>query len=318
MIHQKISSNSQSQPNPDMKLNKKPATFKLASIAGVALMATFASSSLQAQSGGSRGNSGNSGNSGNQQRVPAVPVGWLSANPEIVKEGTKPNLSWAITHPSRDNDIIVSPPGTLVIEENLQVEITVIGTGVTTGGCDGDNTNWVPAEARVSVNGGGFTPVFYGTNPELDPSRVVWYDKKVNKGTTFDFAARYYFNDSWSTLYSSKSGCQNVRVLKKGDFPPTAYPLHTSSSLKPFMTTYLDADGRIEIGHLDAIVMIELTQPASNSNSPCYNLQDMVLLVSCTPKSNNGHGNNYDGVDSSNPGKSKPVDPSGDIDDEMR
>jgi type IV pilus assembly protein PilA len=37
---------------------------------------------------------------------------------------------------------------------------------------------------------------------------------------------------------------------------------------------------------------------------------------SSKPKSNNGHGNNYDSVDVSNPGKSKPYDPSGSVDDE--
>lgn len=290
-----------------MKLNKKPASMKLASIVGVAFVATFASVS-----------EARPGNSNSSKQVPPAPIGWLSATPEIVRQGTHPNLAWSITHPSTDNDITVDPPGTLVLNEDVQVEITVIGTGVTTGGCDGDNTNWVPAEASVSVNGGGFTPVFYGTNLELDPSQVVWYDRKVRKGTSFDFAARYYFNNTWSTLYSSASDSLNVRVLKNGEFPPTAYPLHTSDSLKPFMKPYLDADGRIAIGHLDAIVMIELTQTAANASNPCYNLQDMVLLVSCTPKSNNGHGNNYDGVDSSNPGKSKPVDPSGSIDDEMR
>lgn len=34
------------------------------------------------------------------------------------------------------------------------------------------------------------------------------------------------------------------------------------------------------------------------------------------PKSNNGHGNNYDSVDVSNPGKKKVIDASGDVDDE--
>jgi hypothetical protein len=80
--------------------------------------------------------------------------------------------------------------------------------------------------------------------------------------------------------------------------------------------------------------MMELTQSEANTNSPFYNLQDMVLLVTAKPvessidpvtgvKSNNGHGNNIDGVDVSNPGKGAggpngKVDPSGTVDDEKK
>jgi hypothetical protein len=59
-------------------------------------------------------------------------------------------------------------------------------------------------------------------------------------------------------------------------------------------------------------------------NSQSFDLQDQVLLVTFSKKHpNNGHGNNLDGVDSSNPGKGKggpngAVDPSGGIDDEAR
>ena len=66
-----------------------------------------------------------------------------------------------------------------------------------------------------------------------------------------------------------------------------------------------------------------LTQNDANINSPCYNMQDVVLLMTCAPKGNNGHGNNIDGVDSSNPGNGHggpngQVDPSGTVDDERR
>ncbi len=68
------------------------------------------------------------------------------------------------------------------------------------------------------------------------------------------------------------------------------------------MAPYLDGGGKIKIGPLDSIIMMELTQPESNTNDKGYNLQDMVLLMTVKPKGNNGHGNNIDGVDTSNPG----------------
>lgn len=256
--------------------------------------------------------------SSNQTLIPSMPGGWLTAFPTIVQTGTKPTLTWSITYPSSVvSYVTVDDSENVTTLDQLDVDIRVIGSGVTTGGCAGTNTNWVPAQALLSVNGGTFVSIFYGTNPEVNPNTLVW-SKRVNAGTKFRFGGRYKMNGSWSTTYLANSVDNNIRVLKNGEIPPTAYALNTSGSRKSFMQPYLDGSGRIKIGPLDLIVMMELTQNDANINSPCYNLQDIVLLMTCMPKNNNGHGNNIDGVDSSNPGNSKQVDPSGTIDDERR
>ena len=67
---------------------------------------------------------------------------------------------------------------------------------------------------------------------------------------------------------------------------------------------------------------MELAQ--TDHNNGAYDYQDAALLVSFASKHpNNGHGNNLDGVDSSNPGKGSggpngAIDPSGGVDDEAR
>lgn len=261
--------------------------------------------------------------SANQTLIPAIPGGWLTAYPTIVQTGTKPTLTWSITYPSSSvNYVTVDPDETVTTEDQLDVDIRVIGSGVTTGGCAGNNTNWVPAQAMLSVNGGPFVSIFYGTNPQVNPDALVW-SKRVNKGTTFRFGGRYFTNGSWSTAYLGNITDNNIRVLRNGEIPPTAYSLHNSGAVKSFLEPYLDGGGRIKIGPLDLIIMMELTQDDANINSPCYNLQDMVLLLTCMPKNNNGHGNNIDGVDVSNPGNgfggpNGQVDPSGTIDDEKK
>lgn len=255
--------------------------------------------------------------------IPSVPGGWLTAFPTVVQTGTKPTLTWSITYPSTVvNYVTISTGGTITTTGQLDVDIRVIGSGVTTGGCTGSNTNWVPAQAMLSVNGGTFLSIFYGTNPQVNPNTLIW-SKRVNSGTTFRFGGRYYASGAWSTTYLSTSGQNNIRVLKNGEIPPTANPILTSGALKSFMQPYLDGAGRIKIGPLDLIIMMELTQSDANINSPCYNLQDLVLLATFKPKSNNGHGNNIDGVDVSNPGNGHggpngQVDPSGSVDDEKR
>ncbi len=262
---------------------------------------------------------GNSG--GNAAMIPSVPGGWLTAYPTVVQTGVKPTLTWSINYPSTVANLTsVDADGVVKTNDQLDVDIRVIGSGVTTGGSLSNNTNWVPAQALLSVNGGTLLSIFYGTNPQVNPNTLVW-SKRVNKNTTFRFGGRHCAGGAWGTTYLSTAGQNNIRVLKNGDLPPTAYPLHSSGAVKSFMIPYLDGAGRIKIGPLDLIVMMELTQSDANTNSLYYNLQDMVLLMTCKPKSNNGHGNNVDGVDSSNPGNGHggpngQVDPSGSIDDE--
>lgn len=296
-------------------------TSHLAAVKAVAFSScAFVASSLTLLAGNGNENSGNGG--GNSQLIPSSPTGWLTAFPTVVQTGTKPTLTWSITHPSTvKNYVTIQNTSSILTTEQVDVEIRVIGAGVTTGGSDGSNSNWVPTQAQINT-GGGFTSIFYGTNPQVDPNEIVWY-QRVNKGTEITFGGRYYSTEGWSPTFTTSSTTGNIRTLVDGDYPPLAYPLVDSPTLKNFMAPYLDGGGRINIGPLDVIVMMELTQTDSNVGNPFYNLQDMVLLVTCRPKGNNGHGNNIDGVDVSNPGRgfggpNGQVDPSGTVDDERK
>lgn len=293
-------------------------TSHLAAVKAVVLAACVLS---QVSPALAQGNGNGNGNS--TTMIPSVPGGWLTAFPTVVQTGTKPTLTWSIQYPSTVTTYVtVGSNGTITTLGQLDVDIRVIGSGVTTGGCAGTNTSWVPSQAMLSVNGGTFLSIFYGTNPQVNPNTLVW-SKRVNQNTTFRFGGRYYASGAWGPTYLSSSTQNNIRVLRNGDIPPTAYSLLTSGALKSFMVPYLDATGRVKIGPLDLIIMMELTQTDANMNSTCYNLQDLVLLATFKPKSNNGHGNNIDGVDSSNPGNggggpNGQVDPSGLIDDERK
>lgn len=299
-----------------MKTTSHLAAAKTAAI----LSSALAASSLTLLAGNGNENTGEGG--GNSQLSPPSPTGWLTAFPTVVQTGTKPTLTWSITYPSTVASYVnIVDTSSIVTTERVDVEIRVIGAGVTTGGSDGSNSNWVPTQAQIN-DGSGFTSIFYGTNPEVDPNEVVWA-QTVNKGTELTFAGRYNSVDGWGPTHTSSSTTGNVRTLVDGEYPPLAFPLLESPTLKSFLAPYIGGDGRVDIGPLDVIVMMELTQTDSNIGNPFYNLQDMVLLVTCRPMGNNGHGNNIDGVDVSNPGRSHggpngQVDPSGTIDDEKK
>jgi len=254
--------------------------------------------------------------------IPSVPIGTMSAYPTVVQTGTKPTLTWEILYPSKVSDVAtINPPGTItLIQSNIYVSVQPIGTGITA--CDStQGTTPLYTDARMSINGAAYKQLFYGVQSNVE-SAYSLYIKKLDTGTKIDFSGRYVKNGAWSPLYTTISSNFQVISLINGDTPPTSFSLYQSSNLASYLRPYLDASGKVKIGPLSVLVMMELGQ--TNHSMPCFDYQDMVLLVTFSTKhSNNGHGNNLDGVDSSNPGQggggpNGMVDPSGGVDDEIR
>ncbi|MCX6879134.1 MAG: hypothetical protein NTW21_35810 [Verrucomicrobia bacterium] len=253
--------------------------------------------------------------------IPAIPQGTLSAFPTIVQTGTKPTLTWSILYPSTVSDLaVVSPPGTITPTEDVYVTVQPVGTNPST--CDPtQGTTPLYTDARVSLNGGPFLQIFYGTQADVDPAKPL-YIKKVLANQTLDFGGRFVRYGEWSPFYTTKSANFQVVALVNGATPPTTFPLHQSSALASYLRPYLDASGKVHIGPLSILILMELGQ--TNHGSSCFDYQDQVLLVTLSKKHpNNGHGNNLDGVDCSNPGKGHggpngEIDLSGGIDDERK
>jgi len=251
-----------------------------------------------------------------QSTSPSIPVGSLTAFPLIVQPGTRPKLTWNIAYPSIVQDVVdIEQPGTIVPTEELCVDVRVLGAGVTVG--SGNSLTFVPTEAQLSYDGGPYTRIFYGSNNNVKPNQSV-YKGTVFAGKKLRFGGRYFHNRQWGPYFNSQSGTLNVRTLVNGEVPPTTYPLHNAPTLESFLRPYLDSQGRVKIGPMDVIVFMELTHFDSQRNDPGYDLQDMVLLVTFCKKGNNGHGNNVDGVDSSNPGNAPKVDTDPTVDDENK
>jgi len=254
--------------------------------------------------------------------IPTSPIGTLSAYPSVVQTGTKPTLTWNILYPSQVSDLAtINPPGTITLtQSNIYVSVQPIGTGITA--CDSSQgTAPLYTDARISVNGASYAQLFYGVQSDVT-SAYSLYIKKMSAGTTINFSGRFVKNGVWSPLYTTLSANLQVVTLVNGDTPPTNFPLYQSATLASYLRPYLSSTGKINIGPLSAIVLMELGQ--TNHNLSCFDYQDMVLLVTfSTRHPNNGHGNNLDGVDSSNPGQGHGgpngmVDPSAGVDDEIR
>ena len=240
---------------------------------------------------------------------PASPDGWINAFPTFVQEGAHPQLSWSINYPAQVLEYVeIEEPGTIITKEDkMKIKIRVLGNGVTVHNSAGDFLGFVDAGAYVRFNNDNyFENIFFGSNLDVKPNKVVWKKNKneVDVGTKLRFGGRFHYN-GWGPFRHSTDGNLNVRTLVDGQTPPTTEPMHLAPTLEDFIRPYLDGSGKVDIGPMDVIVFMELTHSDSQQDDRGYDLQDMVLLVTfepSKPKNNNGHGNNLDGVDSSNPG----------------
>ncbi|WP_411826623.1 hypothetical protein [Luteolibacter sp. AS25] len=236
----------------------------------------------------------------NTNTIPAEPVGWLTAYPTVVQTGTKPFLTWEITHPAIVGDYVeIIPPSTVNPTDELDVEVRVLGNGVTVSSSNSNSYSFVDAQATISFDGGSYKQIFYGDNYDVNPSKVVWERSNIQPGQKIRFGGRYYYK-GYGTFYYSEDGKQNVRTLVDGSIPPTNIPSYGAPSLEDFIAPYIGSDGRVDIGPMDVIVFMELTHTDSQQSDEGYDLQDLVLLVTFTannPKNNDS--NDADDIDSS-------------------
>jgi hypothetical protein len=229
--------------------------------------------------------------------LPTGLSGELVASPKIVRIGETPKLTWKINYPSvvKEYVKIIDPgesgsnPGSIEPLQNLYADVRILGQGVTVE--SGKGFTFVPTEAQMSINStSNFLRIFYGTNPNINPNSVIslqgvfgnsYKNNLIPKGQKLRFGGRYYYNNSWGTLYKSSDGAgqDNVRFLVNGDIPPSNIPSYNAPSLESFIRPYLDPTGKVKIGPMDVIVFMELTHTRYQKSDPGYDLQDLVLLV---------------------------------------
>lgn len=265
------------------------------------------------------------GKTNSETRIPAIPVGAMTAYPTIVQTGTKPTLTWGIIHPSKVSDLaVVNPPGTIIPNQPVYVTVQPIGTGVTDCSASGDSVEYY-TDARVSLNGGSYEQIFYGIQEDVDPAQKLFV-KKVFANQTVDFGGRFVKYNAWTPFFTTRSANMQVVALVNGEEVPTAFPINLQNRMKSYLKPYIDSSGRVNIGPLQVLILMELG--SVDRSTSCFDYQDQALLVTLSLKHpNNGHGNNQDGVDSSNPGQgvggptglnNAGLDPSGGVDDEIR
>ncbi|MDB4314435.1 hypothetical protein N9955_00180 [bacterium] len=239
-----------------------------------------------------------------EDSIPLLPAGFLQATPQVVQTGTYPTLAWAIAFPRKVGDLAqIVPSSSIKLLEQAYVSVSPVGI-----------KKGMTAEVGVSYKDSTYQEMFYGTNEVVDPATPL-YIKKMNAGDTLSFGGRYVRDNEWTPFYTSKSANLQVMTYVKGD----SFPKQLKSE---YLRPYVDGSGKVRVGPLSALIVMELegTQPEGGS----FDYQDVILHVSFSKQHpNNGHGNNLDGVDSSNPsqgngGPNGKEDPSAGVDDERK
>ena len=234
--------------------------------------------------------------------------------------------------------------GVVILEEKASAGYRILGAAISYGGQYDmpvtTKVRFIEPDGNIDIiqpfgNYGSVTAAnVNGTSP-----KSFYAPKIYEPGTELTVIAK-----SWKKKYSSYSGSKdshwkkymevdsnnskNVKVLRDGDDVPQISGFLNQGNIESFLSGYI-ANGKVTIEKNQAIFLYELG--TTNLSSSAADFQDCVVLVTLFPesgsgttttttstKSNNGHGNNVDGVDSSNPGKAPFTDSDPTVDDEKK
>lgn len=222
---------------------------------------------------------------------PFTPVGSISVTPTVVQPGVQPNMVWNIEYPKKVSDlgVIDAGSGQITMAQKTDVKVRVIGVSLEEEGTELPVALWV----RIG-EGSAWELVFYGESTDVIPDEIVIEQNNVDVGTRIDFAARGRTpTGAWGPTHWTVAPDVGVDALINGD---AGLDVVENQS---FMTQFLDENNDITVGPRDVIHTFELG--SSDPLDPGFDMQDIVC-VTTLGKNNNGHGNNLDGVDVSNPG----------------
>ena len=196
------------------------------------------------------------------------------------------------------------------------LDVRMVGGSYQIGTDDSGQPIFGYVDAQARADGATvWKRVIYNTPSDIIPT-YTYYSQEVRKGYNVDFRARVHNGTHWLPYVSTDTATSQVLLLFDGDPLPTGIPAFEQGQIGDAMSAYVGSDGRVNIGPKDGLYLFEL-----NTNNPTridFDYQDLMLLVTFNTQCNNGHGNNIDGVDLSNPGGPQPEDPSSVWDDEIK
>lgn len=200
-----------------------------------------------------------------------IPRGTLNVDRTLVRVDTRSQLGWSIQYPTVVTDLVsVTTTGTIIPKSTMKMKVRTLGVAFQSG------STLLPLEGSWAKNNGTFTRFFYGTGKQVDPTKII-VNQTVNLNDRIDFAGRGWSGSSWYPLHDTRKADRYVIVLKNGDRAPDYAPAYNQSTVKGFLTSYIDGMGRIKIGPRDLIILWEAS--TASPGSTYFDMQDLVVLV---------------------------------------
>lgn len=206
-----------------------------------------------------------------------VPRGTLTVDRDLIRVGAKSQLNWNITYPAQAKDLVTKDPnGNCTTKTKVRMKVRVLAAAF------GNDTRYCQVDGRIIVNGKSVT-IFTGTQPNVNPSRVV-YDQIVPKGQKISvtgYAYDTYTKPTTTYTCTTTKSDKSVVALFDGE----ALPAHQASmypnmqlNAADYIANYMDSSNRARIGTNQVIFLGDFNPYGSEG----YDLNDYVIIVTLT------------------------------------
>lgn len=212
---------------------------------------------------------------------PAIPVGTLTTNMSLAKVGASPTLTWNITHPAAILDVVTpNPDDTFTPKTRVNMAVRVIGADYVHGYDSKGKPIYKPVQIEVRVAGGTWTRIFSNTHNNVNPSTVI-FTRQVEANQKVEFRFRGSEDSGYSNWLPYRVGPDlMVAMMIHGQTPPSYAPYLSPTGIESYLTPYMAPNGTMSLGPRDLIFISELTN--TNTSSSGFDMQDLVMLVTCT------------------------------------
>lgn len=216
---------------------------------------------------------------------PAIPIGTLTANTSLAKVGVSPTLTWNITYPQGITEVVT--PGnddTFTPKRQITMRVKIIGADYVYRYDSYGRPVYKPVQVEVRVAGGTWTRIFSNIHSNVNPSTVI-YTRVVNANQKVEFRFRGSQNTGYSDWLNYRYGPDlMVAMMVHGDNPPSYAPYLSPNGVGSYITPYMANNGTMNLGPRDLIYLCELTNTSTSAAG--FDLQDLVMLVTCTETTN--------------------------------
>jgi hypothetical protein len=206
-------------------------------------------------------------------------------------------ISSATFTPAAGKLFAATPNGPITVGVNSTMRIEFKGGEIT---CGAGGLN-IPTRAVLNFNSDD------QTTSETVASSAAVYTKDVAAGTTLTITGIAdgdpNSGDDCSSYYmeANSSGSPQVIALTNGDTVPSYVPFDNQGSLDSYLSSIIDGNGKVRLAPNEVVFLYELG--TSNTSSPAFDMQDIVVKATITPtQCNKGSGNGSENCDpGSNP-----------------